>query len=63
MLGLFLGLLGLLCYSTVNRKAVFRVRKLSAAHARDLFQCSEGILLWKLSYKQSTSVVFKTGRP
>ena len=37
MIGLFLGLLGMLYYSIVNRKAVLRGRKLSAAHARDLF--------------------------
>ena len=33
---------GLLYYSTVNREAVSRVGKLSAAHMHDLFQCSEG---------------------
>ena len=54
-----LALLGLLYYSTVNREAVSRVGKLSAAHVHDLFQCSEGR---KLSYKQSASVVFKSGR-
>ena len=59
MLRLFLALLGLLYYSTVNREAVSRVGKLLAAHAHGLFQCSEGR---KLSYKQSASVVFKSGR-
>ena len=48
MLGLFLALLGLLYYSTVNREAVSRVGKLSATHTHVLFQCSEGAPLWKI---------------
>ena len=46
MLGLVLGLLGLLYYSTVNRKAVSRIRK-------------KGTLLCKLSYIKNISVLFK----
>ena len=34
---IILALLGLLYYSTVNRKAVSRAEKLLATHARDLF--------------------------
>ena len=46
MLGLVLGLLGLLYYSTVNRKAVSRIRK-------------KGALLCKLSYIKSISVLLR----
>ena len=42
------GLASLSCYSIVNRKAVFRVRKLLATHACDLFKCSKVTVLWKI---------------
>ena len=44
------GLLGMLYYNTENTKAVSRVRKLSAAHARDLFLNAHEVatILWKI---------------
>ena len=41
VLGLILAMIGLLYYSTANREAILRVGRLSAAHASDLFQCSQ----------------------
>ena len=59
---LFLALLSWLYYSTVNREAVSRVGNYWPLTHIIYFNAQKMLHSRKLSYKQSASVVFKSGR-